>query len=285
MNISIKKAAATLNDLIQSGLPLMAYGTKKLMGGYRKEAALGIPTAIKRIYHVPPEDIIDAIHGLYDLRGSVSKQQVREQLGNLWESILATHSQRPVTYPTSTRQKWVQMAARYGIPGKPGQPEISFTTLPGNTKIGEAMNINKIAATLNDLMQSGKAKNKGTYKPDEMAMGKKVEHEHTEGNKIQKTLQDVIARKISKDHLKEIPDYYTRLKKMEDTAKKQMGKKAEEGKGELTSEQKNKIIEFVTKSENLDDTTFHAFCGTLGVSPHEAEEVVYVYISKPKKEK
>jgi len=143
------------------------------------------------------------------------------------------------------------------------------------------MNINKIATTITDLLQSGKAKNKGTYDSKEMAMGLKVEHEHTEGAKIPKFMQDILARKISKDHLKEIPDYYTRLKKMEDQAKKA----SSEGKGELTSDQENKIIEFVTNSENLDDTTFHAFCGTLGVSPHEAEEVVYAYISKGKKDK
>ena len=143
------------------------------------------------------------------------------------------------------------------------------------------MNIHKLAATIPDLLQSGKAKNKGTYKSDQMSMGKKVEHEHTEGNKLDKPVQNVIAKKISKDHLKEIPDYYSRLKNMEDNAKKA----ASEGKGELTSDQESKIISFVTNSENLDDTTFHAFCDTLGVSPHEAEEVVYAHISKPKKDK
>lgn len=49
--------------------------------------------------------------------------------------------------------------------------------------------------------------------PDELAMGIQVEYEHT-GNKD-------LARKITLDHLAEIPDYYTRLKKMEDRAKKE----------------------------------------------------------------
>jgi len=78
----------------------------------------------------------------------------------------------------------------------------------------------KEAASLKDLMHSGKAKNKGTYRPDQMDKGKKVEHEHTEGAKLDKPVQDTVARKISKDHLKEIPDYYTRLKHMEEQAKK-----------------------------------------------------------------
>ena len=47
--------------------------------------------------------------------------------------------------------------------------------------------------------------------PNELKMGIKVESEHT--------INDSIAERISKDHLVEIPDYYTRLKKMEEEAK------------------------------------------------------------------
>ena len=46
---------------------------------------------------------------------------------------------------------------------------------------------------------------------DELKMGIAVEHEHTNS--------DEVAERISLDHLAEIPDYYTRLKKMEDEAK------------------------------------------------------------------
>ena len=42
---------------------------------------------------------------------------------------------------------------------------------------------------------------------DQLKIGIKVEHEHT---------QDVpLAREIALDHLSELPDYYTRLSKME----------------------------------------------------------------------
>jgi len=44
----------------------------------------------------------------------------------------------------------------------------------------------------------------------ELAMGIKIEHEHTN--------EDEIAKRIAKDHLSEIPDYYTRLEKMESEA-------------------------------------------------------------------
>lgn len=55
------------------------------------------------------------------------------------------------------------------------------------------------------------------YNQKELSAGIKVEHEHTKSS--------FIARKIAKDHLDEIPDYYTRLKFLEELAKKQMGEK------------------------------------------------------------
>lgn len=45
----------------------------------------------------------------------------------------------------------------------------------------------------------------------ELQMGIDIEKEHTD--------DPVVAKEIAKDHLAEIPDYYTRLKKMEDEAK------------------------------------------------------------------
>jgi hypothetical protein len=47
--------------------------------------------------------------------------------------------------------------------------------------------------------------------PEQLQMGIEVEMEHTTSEEI--------ARKIAMDHLVEIPDYYTRLKAMEDEAK------------------------------------------------------------------
>ncbi len=45
--------------------------------------------------------------------------------------------------------------------------------------------------------------------PDQLEMGMKVEMEHTDCEEV--------AKKITLDHLAEFPDYYTRLKKMEDS--------------------------------------------------------------------
>ncbi len=59
-----------------------------------------------------------------------------------------------------------------------------------------------------------KGKNKGLDE-EELRMGIEVEMEHTSN--------PVISRKIAYDHLTEIPDYYTRLAKMEKEAKKELG--------------------------------------------------------------
>lgn len=45
------------------------------------------------------------------------------------------------------------------------------------------------------------------YDPEELKMGIDVEMEHTDDPEL--------AKQIAKDHLEELPDYYTRLKKME----------------------------------------------------------------------
>lgn len=64
---------------------------------------------------------------------------------------------------------------------------------------------------LSSFLGQGKSKDfKGEYDPTELEMGIKVEMEHTTNKKL--------AERIAKDHLSEIPDYYTRLKKMEKEA-------------------------------------------------------------------
>jgi len=52
---------------------------------------------------------------------------------------------------------------------------------------------------------------------NEFKMGIKVELEHTKDK--------AVAKDIAMDHLAEMPDYYTRLNKLEDTAMKYWGKK------------------------------------------------------------
>ena len=64
---------------------------------------------------------------------------------------------------------------------------------------------------IEEITQEGKSIGfKGTYDPEQLAMGIKVEYEHT--------TSPVLSEKIAKDHLAEIPDYYSRLAKMEKEA-------------------------------------------------------------------
>ncbi len=67
---------------------------------------------------------------------------------------------------------------------------------------------------INEFKNAGRANEKGITEDDvdanELAMGIKVEFEHTTCRKM--------AFRISLDHLAEIPDYYTRLAKMEGDA-------------------------------------------------------------------
>lgn len=101
--------------------------------------------------------------------------------------------------------------------GEHRKPEPLRLTGGGNTAQarGDKDMKSKFAALLKaskDLIPGGKADDKPTskYSKKELAMGKKVEMEHVDDKPR--------ATEISKDHLEEIPDYYTRLKKMEESA-------------------------------------------------------------------
>ncbi len=71
-----------------------------------------------------------------------------------------------------------------------------------------------IYALLSSLLKVGKHRDVPAEKFDanQIKMGIDIEKEHTD--------DPTIAIEIAKDHLDEIPDYYTRLKDMEDSAKK-----------------------------------------------------------------
>jgi hypothetical protein len=74
---------------------------------------------------------------------------------------------------------------------------------------------NTVCEILSNFLSVGKAKEEDIRKKDvskkELKDGKKVEMEHVKDEQL--------AEKIALDHLAEIPDYYNRLKKMEEQAK------------------------------------------------------------------
>ena len=82
------------------------------------------------------------------------------------------------------------------------------------------------ARTATESIPGGVGQNKkpGGFDPEELAIGISVEKEHLVGGGHSKEKMHDIAQEIAMDHLTEIPDYYTRLKKMESQA---VGKKAD----------------------------------------------------------
>ena len=72
---------------------------------------------------------------------------------------------------------------------------------------------------VSEFVKAGRAYEKSfseaSVDEDELKMGIEVEYEHTSNM--------MIAKRIALDHLTELPDYYTRLKKMEEEGKKELG--------------------------------------------------------------
>ena len=79
----------------------------------------------------------------------------------------------------------------------------------------------KEEATETDRLEGGLADNISSteFDPEELVKGIEVEKEHT--------VDKELAEEIAKDHLIEIPDYYTRLKKMEEEAKAELSNNEE----------------------------------------------------------
>lgn len=89
--------------------------------------------------------------------------------------------------------------------------------------IEESVAETTVYSILSSFFAAGLSKNTEDeieYDEEQVEMGTKVELEHTS--------DDAIAKKIAYDHLAEIPDYYTRLAKMEEMAKKELGLEEED---------------------------------------------------------
>lgn len=105
--------------------------------------------------------------------------------------------------------------------------------------------------------------------PQQLKMGINVEMEHTNDRKK--------AAAIALDHLAEIPDYYTRLQRMEDQAEKEEGaQKSEQGKGKV----EQALVDFLQDNPNPDDEQMHELAGKLGVEVDDLEEQVYAMAAR-----
>ena len=164
------------------------------------------------------------------------------------------------------------------------------------------INISKI------LKKQGKSKNidDSTYDAEELRKGIKIEYEHIDKEKYSNSEAKNIAKEIAKDHLEEIPDYYTRLIKMEKEAESEKEvkesislkeflenneesmddesdyfvKKEDRERKSLPEDIEKKVIAFLKKNPNPDDDKVHAFAKKMGIEPDLLEPVFYKLATK-----
>lgn len=137
----------------------------------------------------------------------------------------------------------------------------------------------KISSAIENILHGEAHKKKFTEKdadPKELAMGIKVEMEHTPDR--------ALSKKITLDHLAELARYYTRLKKMEAKGEedKKRGKKYvdDDKLPSPSSKQAKKILAFLAKTKNIDDDKMHGFFEKIMVNPHKGETVIYRELQK-----
>jgi hypothetical protein len=157
--------------------------------------------------------------------------------------------------------------------GVDGQDDSGMTLEPAGDEIEQ---IAQEKEQVGDLLQGGKAENKSPleYDPDQVKMGIEVEKEHTDN--------PMVAVEIATDHLEEIPDYYTRLKKMEDDAK---ANGEELPKGEDDEVVTDRLLGYQPK--NVGDTMdeeigFEDYKGTMGDKYADAEGNEFAVSNKVK---
>lgn len=116
--------------------------------------------------------------------------------------------------------------------------------------------------------------------PEQLAMGVKVEMEHTKDKKL--------AKQIALDHLAEMPDYYTKLAKMEREGgvkeESTVTKDVQKGMFE-DRDLEAKVVSWLKENPNPKDDEVHAFSKELKVSPHDLEAVFYKIASEVAKKK
>lgn len=114
----------------------------------------------------------------------------------------------------------------------------------------------------------------------QLKMGIKVEYEHTKDK--------TISTEIALDHLYEIPDYYTRLAKMEDEAKKEgkLSEPEDKKEGKLTESKKQStdkiILSFLRKykGNKVLDKDVHNLAKKLNIETDELESKIYKFAVK-----
>lgn len=112
----------------------------------------------------------------------------------------------------------------------------------------------------------------------ELDMGRQVEMEHKATieylRKNPNAPLEKVVEMIARDHLKEIPDYYTRLKKME--AEGKSGKTAKVGQADPIQK---KLMDFFKANPNPPDSEVHKLAEQLKLPPDQLESKIYELLS------
>lgn len=112
----------------------------------------------------------------------------------------------------------------------------------------------------------------------ELDMGRQVEMEHKATieylRKNPNAPLEKVVEMIARDHLKEIPDYYTRLKKME--AEGKSGKTAKVGQADPIQK---KLMDFFKANPNPPDSKVHKLAEQLKLPPDQLESKIYELLS------
>lgn len=111
----------------------------------------------------------------------------------------------------STKEEEIYNAIMDFFADNPSPPDEEVHALAKKLGIDEHKFEGYIYSLLGSILGTGEAKKKKFTEKDadekELKMGIKIEMEHTKNR--------AIAKRISLDHLAELPDYYSRLQKME----------------------------------------------------------------------
>ena len=112
----------------------------------------------------------------------------------------------------------------------------------------------------NALLNQGKSKNDkdNEFDSKELKIGIEVEKEHLDDPEL--------SKEIAKDHLKEIPDYYTKLLTMEKLANKELPT--------IYKQILNRMSEFKSLNE-INDIEIHKFANEINIEPEKLEEKIY----------
>lgn len=189
--INYSRLKGLVQDYIRSGnIPPTKVDLQKLKdGGYSLKELRGLVDTFK----VNRDALFPTAHSAsVDLEAL--KKRAEEKLGDLFKQMPI---EKEVITTPGEGERGADPKVRGGeapLSGKNIKEEAPEDKLPGGLADGDPSS---------------------NFDPEELAMGIEVEKEHT----VDKELSEEIA----KDHLKEIPDYYTRLEKMEDEAKAELG--------------------------------------------------------------